>query len=194
MDIGVIILLSLVGIVVLYFIATYNRFVSLSNKAHNAFSNIDVMLKKRYDLIPNLVSAVKGYMKHEQETLEKLTALRSQAMQSDKSEEKKIDLNNKISQALGQVMVSMEAYPDLKASNNIMHLQRSLTEIEEQLSASRRSYNMTVTQYNNALQMFPSNIIGNMLSYENKTFFEATPTEKQVVDTGAFMTRDNQNV
>lgn len=186
-----IILLAVGGVVFLYIIITYNRFVSLTNKAHNAFSNIDVMLKKRNDLIPNLVSAVKGYMKHEQETLQSLTALRSQAMQSGISDDQKMHLNNQISKTMGGLMVSMEAYPDLKASDNVMHLQRSIIEIEEQLSASRRSYNMAVTQFNNALQMFPSNIIGKMLSYKRKTFFEATASEKKQVDVAEMMNLSN---
>lgn len=186
MNSGIIILI-VIGILFLSVIAIYNRLVSLRNMARNAFANIDVMLKKRYDLIPNLVQAAKGYMKHEQETLEKITALRAQAMAPNVSDDQKVSLNNMISKALGNIMVSVEAYPELKASDNFLHLQRSMAEIEEQLSASRRSYNMSVTEFNNKIEMFPSNIIANMFKFERKPLFEATPTEKDVVDTGALL-------
>jgi LemA protein len=173
------------GIILVFVIGTYNRLVSLRNMGKNAFANIDVMLKKRYDLIPNLVSAAKGYMKHEQETLERITQLRAQAMSPSATEDDKIGINNMISKAIGNIMVSVEAYPELKASENFMHLQRSMAEIEEQLSASRRSYNMAVTEYNTKLEVFPSNLIANLFSFKRKILFEATLDERKVIDAGA---------
>jgi LemA protein len=181
MNLGVLIWGIAAGILGLIVIFMYNHLVSLKNKAHNALSNIDVQLKKRYDLIPQLVDAVKGYMQHEKELLEKITALRSRAASNNLSDDQKVDINNQLSRAIGQVMVNVESYPDLKASNNFMHLQRSLTEVEEQLSASRRSFNMSVTQLNTTIEKFPSNIIANIFGFKKQQLFEATGTERHAV-------------
>lgn len=170
------------GGVVLIIILIYNRLVSLKNKAHNALSNIDVQLKKRYDLIPALVDAVKGYMDHEQALLEKITQLRSRAQKGNLSDEQSVDINNQLSRALGNLLVNVEAYPELKASDNFMHLQRSLAEVEEQLSASRRSFNMSVTKLNTAIETFPSNMIAKLFSFKKQSLFEATANERQTVD------------
>ncbi len=181
MNTSILVLSIGLGVLLLIIIFMYNHLVSLKNKAHNALSNIDVQLKKRYDLIPQLVDAVKGYMEHEEEVLKKITALRSRAANNNLSDDQKVDINNQISRALGQVMVTVESYPDLKASDNFMHLQRSLTEVEEQLSASRRSFNMAVTLLNTSIEKFPSNIIANIFGFKKQQLFEATGTERHSV-------------
>ncbi len=175
------------GILILFILAigimiVYNKFVSLKNKAHNALSNIDVQLKKRYDLIPALVDTVKGYMDHERALFEHITVLRSRAQKGNLSDEESVDINNQLSRALGKLLVNVEAYPDLKASNNFMQLQRALTEVEEQLSASRRSYNMSVTKLNTAIESFPSNLVANIFSFKKQSLFEATASERKTVD------------
>ena len=170
------------GGILLSVLFIYNRLISLKNMAHNALSNIDVQLKKRYDLIPSLVQAVKGYMDHEKDLLEKITSLRARAQNGNLSDEQSVDINNQLSQALGNLLVNVEAYPELKASDNFLHLQRSLAEVEEQLSASRRSFNMSVTKLNTALETFPSNLVGKLFSFRKQSLFEATANERQTVN------------
>ncbi len=175
----------ILAVVVLMVVVMYNSLIGKKNQVDNAFASIDVMLKKRYDLIPNLVSAVKTYMQHEKSVLTEITELRSKAMQSGLSDDEKIQLDNKISRALGGIMVAVENYPQLKANENFMHLQASLNEIEEQISAARRSYNASVTDYNNAIEMFPTNIFASMMGYKRKTLFEITEAERKNVDVNA---------
>ncbi len=182
MNTSLIIILAALGILLIWTLSVYNSLVNLRNMAKNAFANIDVMLKKRYDLIPNLVNTVKGYMKHEKETFEQLTKLRQQAIQLETSDDAKVDLNNQISELMGNIMVSVEAYPDLKASDNFLHLQRTIAEIEEQLSASRRSYNMAVTELNTKTETIPSNLIANLFKFKRKPLFQATATERKRVE------------
>ena len=129
---------------------TYRR-----NQADNAFASVDVYLKKRFDLIPNLVAAVQQYMGHEKSVLTEITALRSEAMRSGLSGEEVIEINNRMNRALRTVNVAMENYPDLKSNTNILQLQASLNEVEEQLSAARRTYNAAVLSFNNGVQLFP---------------------------------------
>jgi LemA protein len=176
------VVLIVVGALTLAFIGIYNQFVSLRNRAKNAFANIDVMLKKRFDLIPQLVETVRGYMQHEKAVFEEITQLRNQLAKPNLTDEDKVQLNNSISEGIGKVFIAVEAYPDLKASTNFMHLQKTIAEIEEQLSASRRSFNMAVTQYNTLLEKFPSNVIGNLFGFKRKTLFQATASEKVVHD------------
>lgn len=171
----------IVAVVILVIgILMYNSLIGKRNQVDSVFSTIDVMLKKRYDLIPNLVSSVQGYMKHEQGTLERLTQLRAQAMNSGSAEEK-VALNNQLSGSLRNILVAVESYPDLKASQNFMHLQASLNEIEEQISAARRAYNAAVLEYNNATQMFPTSLIAGMMRLQQRAFFEAPAEERQPV-------------
>lgn len=167
---------------VMFIVVIYNRLVTLKNKAHNAISNIDVQLKKRYDLIPALVDSVKGYMTHEKALLKEITVLRSKAQQRNLSDEENVDINNQLSSALGKLLVNVEAYPDLKASDNFMHLQRSLAEVEEQLSASRRSFNMAVTKLNISIESFPSNVIASLFNFKKQSLFEATANERKTVE------------
>lgn len=178
------ILLIIIVILLLVLVGMYNRFVTLKNKAKNAFASIDVMLKKRYDLIPMLVETVKGYMKHEKETLERITVLRKEITTQKTSQEELVHLNNELSDQMGKIIIAVEAYPDLKASNNFLHLQRTLAEVEEQLSASRRSFNMAVTEFNTLLEKFPSNIVGNLFGFKKKELFKATATEQSVINVG----------
>ncbi|MCH8535398.1 MAG: LemA family protein [Flavobacteriaceae bacterium] len=168
--------------VLIWGLSVYNQLVNLRNLAKNAFSNIDVMLKKRYDLIPQLVQTVKAYMTYEKEILENITTLRNQAIAHDNSENQKVQINNQLSDAIGNLMLSVEAYPELKASKNFLHLQRSIAEVEEQLSASRRSYNMAITQLNTKTESIPSNLIANWFGFERKPLFKATATEKKQID------------
>lgn len=167
------------GIVVAIIVLVYNFLVGKKNQVDNIFGSVDTILKKRYNLIPNLVATVEKYMEHERGTLEKVTELRAKAMKGDVSDDEKVSLNNMISSALGGIMVAVENYPELKANENFMHLQRSLNEIEEQISAARRAYNQAVTDYNNAIEMFPSNIVAGYLSYKRKRVFEVEDTQRE---------------
>lgn len=174
--------LIILGVIALILILMYNSLISRKNQVENIFGSVDTVLKKRFDLIPNLVSSVQQYMAHEKELLEKITQWRSQAMKPDISQEKKIELDAKMSSALGSIMVAVENYPDLKANENIMHLQRTLTEVEAQISAARRAYNQAVTDYNNAIEMFPTNIMANMMHYQRKAVFEINESERENVN------------
>lgn len=157
----------------------YNSLVAKKNQVDNIFATIDTQLKKRYDLIPNLVASVSKYMEHEKSLLKDITALRTQANNPNLSEKEKIDLDTKVSTALGSIMIAVENYPDLKANENVMHLQRSLSEIEEQIAAARRAYNQAVTDYNNALEMIPTNIMANAMGYQHKDLFVIPQNERK---------------
>lgn len=175
------IILGIIIVLAIFVIGIYNGLVTKRNQVENSFAGIDVQLKKRYDLIPNLVESVKGYMKHESEVLTRLTQLRSTPF-AQLTDEQKVEMDKGMSQVVSGLRVSVEQYPDLKASDNVMHLQRTLTETEEQLSAARRSFNAAVMEYNNSLQTFPSNILANMFGFQKKTFFEAQDSERKNVE------------
>lgn len=177
-------ILIVLGIVVVLGAFMYNTLVGKKNQVENAFAGMDTMLKKRYDLIPNLIEAVKKYMEHERGTLNELTELRAQAMTGSLSDDERVALDNKISKAIGGINVAVENYPDLKADQNFKHLQSSLNEVEEQISASRRSYNASVTSYNNSVEMFPTNILAGMMNYKRKAVFEIPEAERGNVDVG----------
>lgn len=177
--------LIVLAVLVVIAIVMYNSLVGKKNSVENAFGSIDVMCKKRYDLIPNLVATVKQYAAHEAGTLEKVTALRNQAAAGNLSPDETVQLNNQLSHALSGLMVQVEAYPELKANENFMQLQRALNEIEEQLSASRRAYNASVTDFNNAVEMFPTNIMAGMMRYTRRQLFEAVEAERKNVDVGS---------
>ena len=172
----------ILGVIVLALVFMYNTLISRKNQVENIFGSVDAVLKKRFDLIPNLVSSVKQYMSHEKELLEKITQWRSQAMKPDISEKQKIELDSKMTGALGSIMVAVENYPDLKANENIMHLQRTLTEVEAQISAARRAYNQAVTDYNNSIEMFPTNIMARNMGYQRKAVFETAEAERENVN------------
>ncbi|MDD5717800.1 MAG: LemA family protein [Sulfuricurvum sp.] len=166
----------------LFIIVMYNSLIAKKNQVENIFAGVDTILKKRFDLIPNLVASVERYMEHEQAILTKVTELRAQAMKPNLSNDQKVALDGKLSAALGSITVAMENYPDLKANENVMHLQRSLNEIEEQISAARRAYNQSVTDLNNAIEMFPTNLIAGWMNLDRKAVFEITAHERQNVN------------
>ena len=176
--------LIVIAVLALIYFMMYNGLVGKKNQVENAFSGMDVMLKKRYDLIPNLVAAVKQYMQHEANTLTEVTELRSKAMSGNLSNDEKVSIDNKISKAIGGIMVAVENYPDLKASDNFMNLQRSLNEIEEQISACRRSYNASVLDYNNAVEMIPTSIVASMMGYRRKEMFEIPDDQRSNPNVG----------
>ena len=167
-------------ILLIYFISTYNGLVRLRNNVKKAFSSIDVMLKKRHDLIPNLVASAKQYMTHEKELLTNITELRTQAMNGTGSE--KIASEGQLSSMLGQLNVAMENYPDLKSDKNMLHLQATLNEVEEQIGASRTVYNNHVIRLNNKIETFPSSIVAGMFKFTQENVFEATEAEKSNVN------------
>jgi LemA protein len=161
------IIVAIIAILVLIFgIGIYNSLISKKNQIANAFSAIDVMLKKRFDLLPNLVETVKQYMQYEGDTLTKITDLRGKALAGNVSEGDKLALDQQIGTAVKGLMVSVENYPDLKANQNFLNLQSTWTESEEQIAAARRNYNASVTNYNNAVMMFPGNMFAGMLGYQ----------------------------
>ncbi|MCC5922009.1 MAG: LemA family protein [Cyclobacteriaceae bacterium] len=165
-------LFIVIGALGLYLIYTYNQLVSLRNQIENTFASIDTMLQKRFDLIPQIVNTVKGYMQHEALLLQKLTELRSQSKESHLSDNQKINLSNELTLGLNQLFVRVEAYPDLKAGENFLHLQRTINEVEEQLSAARRTYNMAVTIFNTKIQSFPVNLIASAMGFKARTLFQ----------------------
>ncbi len=177
--------LIVLGLVALVLILMYNSLIGKKNEVDNIFAGVDAVLKKRYDLIPNLVASVSKYMEHEKGLLEKVTALRAQATKPDLSDAQVIDLDRKITSALGSIMVAVENYPDLKANENVMHLQATLHEVEAQIAAARRAYNQAVTDYNNAIEMIPTNIMAGFMNLPRKQVFEISEGERQNVDVKA---------
>lgn len=146
-------------IILLMSIFLYNSLISKKNKAHEAFSSIDVIFKKRTDLIPRLVKVVKGYMEHERDTLTEITKIRKQLINKNLKDDQRINLESKLDGMLSKVNIVVEAHPDLKASENFLKLQASLNEVKEQLSATRRAYNAAIYAFNNSVEMFPSNVM-----------------------------------
>ncbi|MHC4232046.1 MAG: LemA family protein [Planctomycetota bacterium] len=169
----------ILGALLLIPVLMYNTLVGKRNQIHNIFATMDAMLKKRWDLIPNLVETVKGYADHERGLFEAVTEARSKAQQGKLSEDQSVGMENSFMQLLGVVRATVENYPDLKASDNFMHLQRTLNELEEQISAARRAYNASVTDYNNSVQMFPTNIIAAMFNFKEKTLFQIESAERE---------------
>ncbi|MHC4619419.1 MAG: LemA family protein [Planctomycetota bacterium] len=176
--------LVILVVVLLIPVLIYNSLIGRKNQVLNVFGTIDALLKKRYDLIPNLVATVKGYMQHERALLAEVTEMRAKAMSEQASDDQKVELDNRVTKALSRIMLAVENYPDLKASENFMHLQRALTELEEQISAARRAYNAAVTDYNNAVEMFPTNMVASMMNYRRRRFFEIGERERESVDAG----------
>ena len=175
------ILLAVVGFSLLVVLVIYNGLIAKKNEIENTFSLVDVQLKLRHDLIPNLVATVKQYMQHEKSTLENIVALRAQAMAPGLSSNQKTDIESKISKGLGSVMIAVENYPTLKADSSFVTLQRSLNEVETQISAARRTYNAAVTEFNNAIEMFPSSVIASMMRLKRASVFAASETERSNV-------------
>ena len=174
------IILAAVVVTILWFIAVYNGLIRLKNRTDEAWSDIDVQLKRRYDLIPNLVNTVKGYAGHEKELFEKITQARAQAMQAT-SPEAKGRAENMLSGALKSLFAVAENYPNLKASENFAKLQDELSDTENKIQAARRFYNGNVRDFNTKIQIFPNNLVAGMLSFKEREFFEADESEKENV-------------
>ncbi len=182
-------LLVVVGFIGLIVIGLYNSLIAKKNQVQNAFASLDANLKKRYDLIPNLVATVKGYVTHERELLTRITELRAQAVAGDMAA--KVAVDDQLSSATKQIIAVAESYPALQASGNFLHLQATLNEVEEQISASRRAYNAAVTEYNNALQMFPSSLMAGAMNLQPIRWFEISDDERANVDVSGLSSRTN---
>jgi LemA protein len=190
------ILLAIVAAVLAWAVATYNKLVNLRNAVRNAFAQIDVQLTRRYDLIPNLVEAVKGYMKHERETLEAVIQARTRAVaglrQASAHPENAAAINelsgadSALSSALGRLFALSESYPDLKADRNMMQLQEELTSTENRVAFSRQAFNDAVMSYNNARENVPNNLIANSFSFDPAAFLEIESEEKRAVPQVSF--------
>ncbi len=172
------IILAVIILIIIYAFILYNNFISLDNKVKEAFSTMDVYLKKRWDLIPNLVETVKGYAKYEEETLTKVTKLRNNVYNEMTNDEKIIN-NEELSSNVSKIMALKEAYPELKANENFIDLSNKLTKIEDDIANARKYYNGTVRIYNNKVQMFPNNIFAKIFGYKTKRMFEASLEDKQ---------------
>jgi LemA protein len=179
MGIGLI-LLIIIAVIVIWLIAVYNGLIRLRNRVDEAWSDIDVQLKRRYDLIPNLVNTVKGYAAHERELFEKVTEARAHAMGAGTTADK-AQAENALSQTLKSLFAVAENYPDLKANQNFLELQRELTDTEDKIQASRRFYNGNVRDFNTKIQVFPNNIIAGMLKFTAREFFGAEEEAKEPV-------------
>lgn len=180
MSMPLIIGIVIIVVIVLYVISTYNGLVVLRARIQEAFSGIDVQLKRRADLIPNLVETVKGYAKHEKEVFENVTAARS-ALMTAQTPGQKAAADNMLTGALKSLFAVAEAYPDLKANTNFSDLQRQLEDTEDKVAYSRQFYNSNVLAYNAKVQMFPSNLIANMFGFKPYEFFEAAESDRQNV-------------
>ncbi|MGD1119153.1 MAG: LemA family protein [Dehalococcoidales bacterium] len=174
------IVLGIIVVLILFIVGLYNGLVGLRNLVKNAWAQIDVQLKRRHDLIPNLVESVKGYAKHERETFEMVTKARNLAQQaSSAGAAERAKVEGELSMALGRLLAVAEAYPELKANQNFLALQEELTSTENKISFSRQYYNDSVLKFNNKIQMFPSNIIAGMFSFKAGEFFETTAPEER---------------
>ena len=176
----IVLVVVLVGIA-LFFVSTYNGLVVARNKVRDQFSQIDVQLKKRFDLIPNLVETVKGYAKHESETLEKVIEARN-GYANAKTDAEKMAASKELSQGVMQIFALAENYPELKANSNFLELQGQLKEVEDKISYARQFYNDSVLMYNNKIEMFPSNLVASMFGFKKETFFEADEKERENVE------------
>lgn len=182
---------GVIVVVLLWFIVTYNSLVGKKNKVKESFASIDVQLKKRYDLIPNILTIAKKYMEHERGLLENITALRAQAVSIPDGVENignKLQLDGQISRGMGQLMVNMENYPQIKADETMIQSMRTYNEVEEHIAAARRFYNSAVLDMNNACELFPSNIVAGMFSFKQVPFFKVEDEkERESVDASQFL-------
>lgn len=174
------IVIAVIVIILIYILALYNNFVRLNNKVKEAFATMDVYLKKRWDLIPNIVETVKGYAKHEKDTLNEVVALRNSAY-NNMSDDEKIKTNQELSKGIVKIMALAESYPDLKANENFKDLSNQLAKVEDDIANARKYYNGVVRTFNNKVEMFPSNIIAGMFGYKTREMFEANETERENV-------------
>jgi len=176
-----IIILALVFVLILFAISVYNRLVRLRNNREQSFADIDVQLKQRHDLIPQLVDAVKGYMKHEKDLLTEITEARAGAMRASSIDDK-IAAENRLTGALGGLKVAVEAYPDLKANQNFMHLQEEISDIENKLAAARRFFNSATKELNNAIEVFPANVFAGMFGFKREQMFDLGTEQRATLD------------
>lgn len=175
------IVIAVVVAIILWFIAVYNGLIRLKNRVKEAWSDIDVQLKRRHDLIPNLVSSVKGYMKHEKELLENVTKYRANAIEAEKSGDtaKMAEAESMLGGMLGKLQIAVEAYPDLKANQNVAQLMDELSDTENKIQASRRFYNGQVRDFNTKIEVFPTNMIAGMLHFKSYDFFEVEDAKER---------------
>lgn len=175
------IILAIAAIVIVWLVIVYNGLIRAKNRTDEAWSDIDVQLKRRYDLIPNLVETVKGYAAHEQGTLQKVVEARNAAMAADGSAANRAEAENALSQMLKSIFALSESYPDLKANQNFLKLQDELSDTENKIQAARRFYNGNVRDFNTLIQVFPTNLINGLLKFKKYDFFEAAAGEKEAV-------------
>lgn len=176
------ILVAIVAVIAIWLVAVYNGLITLKNRTDEAWSDIDVQLKRRYDLIPNLIETVKGYAQHEQSTLQKVIDARNAAMAQSGNAEEKAKTENALSSTLKSIFALAESYPDLKANQNFLRLQDELSDTENKIQAARRFYNGNVRDFNIKIMVFPNNLIANMLGFKKYDFFEAEAGEKENVE------------
>ena len=174
------IIIGIIVIIVIISIIMFNSFVKINNKVEEAFSTMDVYLKKRWDLIPNIVETVKGYAKHEQDTLTEIVELRNNVYDRLSNEEK-LKTNEQMAKDINKIMALIESYPDLKANDNFKNLTHQLIQVEEDIANSRKYYNGVIRIYNNKIAMFPNNILAKVFRYKEKNMFEATEIERENV-------------
>lgn len=166
------ILIGVVALIVIVIVVIYNGLINKKNNLKSVTSTLDIILQKRHELIPNLVSAVQAYMKHEAGTLEEITRLRTQLSEGKITDKERFQKESELSEKVRGLNINVENYPDLKASDNFIQLQRSLNEVEEQLSAARRTYNAAALTYNNGREQFPSNLVAGMMKLEEAAYYE----------------------
>ena len=174
----VIVLVGLAILVVLVLVLLYNRLVRLRNRAENSWAQVDVQLRKRYDLIPNLVETVKGYASHERETFEEVTRARTAAQQAS-SLQQQAEAENALTAAIGRLFAVAEAYPELRASENFQQLQAELSDVEGKIAISRQVYNDAVLSYDNALETVPTNVVAGMFNFEPRAYFETEDAARE---------------
>lgn len=166
-----------VVVIAVALVLMYNTLIKRKNGVENIWGSVDAQLKKRYDLIPNMVETVKQYMEYERGTLNKIVELREKAISTD-DPEARVKIENELQKNLGSIMVKMEAYPELRSSENMLHLQKTLSNSEEEIAAARRAYNQAVTDYNNAIEMVPTNFMAMAMGYTRKAVFEIDENER----------------
>lgn len=174
------IIIGIIILLIIYALIVYNELIKLDNKVEEAFATMDVYLKKRWELIPNLVETVKGYANHEKETLEEVVNLRN-SNYDNMSLNDKIDTNIKLNKDIVKMIMLKESYPELKANDNFINLSKELTKVEDEIANSRKYYNAVVRIFNNKVEMFPSNIVASIFKYKNKKMFEASSEERENV-------------
>ena len=174
----IIIIVGILALLVFYVIGIYNKLVNARNKVDNQFSQVDIQLKRRADLIPNLVETVKGYAKHEEGTLKGVMEARNKAINAGTINEK-VEANNELTGALNKLLAVVEAYPELKANENFLELQKDLKDTEDKITYARQFYNDSAMGFNNLVQMFPSNIIANMFGFKAYDYFKIAEEEKE---------------